>query len=118
MIYHGCQRVKNTAYECIDFSQAVKQAGSSPFMEAPREEHAQLHSKFAGLTFASAMMIRVASLAFRRPPEFEVMAPGQPTMIERIDYVLSNDPKFLKAKEEEQLALKNAKGRRRLRSRL
>lgn len=58
-------------------------------------------------------MIRVASIAFRRSPDFEVMAPGQPTMIDRIDYVLQNDPKFLKAKEEEESARKNTRGRRR-----
>jgi len=98
-----------------------------PWMPAGRKHSIRMHRFLTGREAGgikpvyggtAAMMIRVASLAFRRPPEFEVMAPGQPTMIERIDYVLSNDPKFLKAKEEEQLVLKNAKGRRRLRSRL
>ena len=47
-------------------------------------------------------MIRVATIAFRRKPEFDILAPGQPVMAERIDYALKHDPKFLHAKEEEE----------------
>ncbi|KLO08645.1 hypothetical protein SCHPADRAFT_944291 [Schizopora paradoxa] len=60
----------------------------------------------------AAMMIRVASIAFRRSPDFDVIAPGQPTMIDRIDYVLHNDPKFLKAKEDEESERRSSKRHR------
>ena len=49
----------------------------------------------------SSILIRVASIGYGRPPDFEVKAPGQPTVRERIDYALRHDPRFIEAYEEE-----------------
>lgn len=51
--------------------------------------------------FDRSILIRVAEIGFGRPPDFEVMAPGEPSMTQRIDYALRNHPKFIEAFEEE-----------------
>ncbi|KAI5116234.1 hypothetical protein M0805_003296 [Coniferiporia weirii] len=52
-----------------------------------------------GLT--ASMLIRVACIGYARAPDFEIAAPGQPSMSERIDYALRHDPKFVEAAAEE-----------------
>ena len=46
-------------------------------------------------------MIRVATIGYARPPDFEVRAPGEPEMAERIDYALKNSARFRRAFAEE-----------------
>ena len=49
----------------------------------------------------SSILIRVATIGYGRPPDFEVKAPGQPSMRERIDWALRHEEKFIEAYEEE-----------------
>ena len=69
----------------------------------------------------SAIMIRVATIGYARPPDFEVRAPGEPEMAERIDYALKNSARFRRAFAEEAAAAAASRtpteSRRRSRSR-
>ena len=55
------------------------------------------------------MLIRVAEIGFGHPPDFDVLAPSQPSTTERIDFVMHNDPKLIEAQEEEELNSKSQK---------
>ena len=73
-------------------------------------------------TNRSAIMIRVATIGYARPPDFEVRAPGEPEMTERIDYALKNSARFRRAFAEEVAAASSrthtsTESRRRSRSR-
>ncbi|KAL5507696.1 PCD1 [Sanghuangporus vaninii] len=58
-----------------------------------------------GLT--ASILIRVAEVGFGRSADFEINAPGQPSMTERVDYALRSHPKFIEAFEEEELNAKS-----------
>lgn len=53
---------------------------------------------FSDLVFVtSAILIRVAMIGYGRAPDFDIVAPGQPPMIERIDYALKHSQRFRQA---------------------
>jgi coenzyme A diphosphatase NUDT7 len=52
-------------------------------------------------SFDRAIMVRVASIGYAQEPLFELRAPSQPTMSERIAWVFAHDHAFRKAAEEE-----------------
>ena len=50
----------------------------------------------------SAILIRVSSVGYAQAPEFELEAPDQPSMGERINYALQAETVFLEAIEAEE----------------
>ena len=52
-------------------------------------------------SFHSAILIRVAEIAYARRPSFEVDAPGQPTMVRRIAWAMLNRPVYREAFDSE-----------------
>ncbi|KXN88980.1 Nudix hydrolase 15, mitochondrial [Leucoagaricus sp. SymC.cos] len=56
-----------------------------------------------GLT--AGMMIRVATIGYGREPEFQVIAPGTPSLDERVAWALLNRPVFRRACEKEGVSL-------------
>ncbi|TDL30152.1 hypothetical protein BD410DRAFT_759351 [Rickenella mellea] len=64
-----------------------------------------------GLT--AAILIKTATIGYARAPEFDLYAPGQPGMQERILHALRNGPKFQEALEREREEMeKERKGRK------
>lgn len=53
------------------------------------------------ISYCSAILIRVATIGYGRDPDFDVLAPNQPAMSERIKYALRNDQRFINAFNEE-----------------
>lgn len=69
-----------------------------------RYENSFANCHLSHLTYHRAILIRVASVGYARDPDFEVAAPNQPTMIERVDFALHNNAKFIMAAEAERTA--------------
>lgn len=61
---------------------------------------------------ASAILIRVAMIGYDRAPDFDIAAPGQPPMIERIDYALQHSQRFRRAFAEDANQSRARRGKR------
>lgn len=56
---------------------------------------------FFDLCFISAILIHIAAQAYRHPPAFDIQAPNQPSMHERIAWALLHVPRLREACEKE-----------------